>query len=134
MATMTCCIGGDCDGHHPFCDEAPRGIEVRGFIAMNGSGQLCFFADTRATGVPLDSHQVTVRMAIAGARARHVSRNALAELDPQPEPKHDCEAELKARPDYSVGHGTPPVFDCSCGKRYAYVCEESEGAAWELVK
>lgn len=69
------------------------------------------------------------------AEACNAAINVLNVLETTPRvaPAHDCEAELKARPDYSVGHGTPAMFDCSCGKRYAYECEESEGAAWELV-
>ncbi len=49
---------------------------------------------------------------------------------------HSCGDELKARPDYSVGHGTPDDYRCSCGTRFVYVCyvcEESEGAWWEPV-
>ena len=51
-----------------------------------------------------------------------------------PHGSHDCEANLKAMPNYSPGRGTPAVFVCSCGKRYEYVSEESEGASWVLVE
>jgi hypothetical protein len=44
-----------------------------------------------------------------------------------------CELELQAHPDYSPGKGTPPTFVCSCGRTFAYVVEESEGAGWERV-
>jgi len=72
-------------GVHDDHGDVPT-IEVHGFIAKNGSGQLCFFADTRATGVPLDSHPVTVRMAITGAPARRVLLADLAALDPSLRP------------------------------------------------
>lgn len=45
----------------------------------------------------------------------------------------ECERLLKARPDYSPGYGTPAVYECSCGRRFAYASEESEGASWQLI-
>ncbi len=54
-------------------------------------------------------------------------------VNEQEETGHSCDAELKARPDYSVGHGTPDDYRCSCGTRFVYVVEESEGAWWEPV-
>lgn len=141
MATATCCAGDGAGGHHPFCESQPRGIEVRGVIAMNGQGDICFFADSRAEGLPLIDKDGRWRgesdhrlyHAIADAPVRRVSHEDLATLDPPAAPEHDCDAELRARPDYSVGRGTPEVFDCSCGLRYAYCDSESEGAWWERV-
>jgi hypothetical protein len=65
-------------------------IEVRGVIAANGLGELCFFPDSRAEGLPLigkdgrwkDAVVARLYCAIADAPSRRVSHPALAALDP----------------------------------------------------
>lgn len=47
---------------------------------------------------------------------------------------HGCEAELKARANYSPFRETPPVFVCSCGKVYGVVSDEAEGVSWQLLE
>ncbi len=66
-------------------DDAPT-IEVRGFIAKNGNGNLAFFATTRSTGVPLTSGPRALRDAVYAADARRVLLADLAALDPSPRP------------------------------------------------
>lgn len=83
-----------------------------------------------AAGQPPNS-QMTRNASIALSEARE----ALAAV---PEPtydvtRHDCEAELKARADYNIFRGTPDIFECSCGARWAYTDDESEGAWWEPI-
>lgn len=34
-------------------DQLGGGVETRGFVAKNGRGQWCFFAHSRANGVPI---------------------------------------------------------------------------------
>jgi hypothetical protein len=65
------------------------GVEVRGVIAMNGMGQLCFFAHSRAEGLPLlddgGSFLATpdeLRRAITEAPSRRTNHRQLAKLDP----------------------------------------------------
>lgn len=127
--------------------ELDNGVEVRGVIAMNGRGELCFFAHSRGDGVPLfrpgggpmHAGWDDVADVMFAAEPRRVPHTALARLDHDYRasgdgvPDHDCDTELQARADYSPFLGTPAIFECSCGKRYGYEDEESEGAAWELL-
>ena len=61
-----------------------------GVIAMNGRGELCFFADSRAEGVPIidkagrsiEPMPPRLYCAIADSPARRVSHPDLAALDP----------------------------------------------------
>lgn len=46
----------------------------------------------------------------------------------------DCEAALKARPDYNVNKGTPAVFVCECGRRFEFWEDEANGAEWILAR
>lgn len=76
-----CCIGDGHGNHHPMCAERSRGIEVRGFIAMNGRRELCFFPHSGAEGVPL-SRWDDVAEAMFAAPARRVAYTDLVALDP----------------------------------------------------
>lgn len=60
-------------------------IEVRGLIAMNGNGELCFFAHARAEGVRLfddQGRQLSITDAILTAPARRVTHAEIRTLDP----------------------------------------------------
>ena len=143
-ATITCCVGDGADGHHPFCENQPRGIEVRGVIAKNGLGELCFFADSRAEGFPLfregggpmQEGWDDVAAAILAAPARRVSHQDLADLlDPPPDPlAHSCDRELRADPAYRPFTCQPVEWQCSCGRRFVHVCDEAEGCTWEAIE
>lgn len=64
-------------------------IEVRGVVAMNGRGEVCFFADSRAEGLPIlgdDGRAMTSSLAhlpreVREASPRRVTRDAFAALD-----------------------------------------------------
>jgi hypothetical protein len=70
-------------------------VEVRGVIAMNGRGEWCFFAHSRADGVPIPMaaagaspslRELRVladfRKAVEVAPTRRVTHSVLAEVDP----------------------------------------------------
>lgn len=92
--TQTCplpCVGDGQGGHHPFCEHRPKGTEVRGFIGMNGNGELAFFAHSRAEGVPIPGIDYSPRgpislddlgRAIVAAPARRIMLDDLAAIDP----------------------------------------------------
>lgn len=45
----------------------------------------------------------------------------------------DCEAELKASPDYDQFRGKPERFVCSCGRVFDHYDDEAEGDGWVLA-
>lgn len=65
-------------------------IEVRGVVAMNGRGEVCFFADSQDTGLAIlgdDGRAMTSNLphlarAVSRAPARRVTLAALWRLDP----------------------------------------------------
>ena len=141
MATTTCCVGDNTGGHHPFCENQPRGIRVRGVIARNGLGELAFFSDSRAEGVPVPGLDHSARgpiglepfaAAVAAAEERRVSYDDLAAIDP-PAVVHSCDAELRADRAYDPFRCKPTEWTCSCGKRFVHVCDEAEGCFFEAV-
>ncbi len=160
VSTLACeCVGDGQGGHHPMCEHRPKGVEIRGFIAMNGKRELCFFPTSTAEGVPLGYHFPGLKDTIAAAPARRVSHDELAALDPplandpvcpcemphgcegsHPEcpwpeaPAHDCDVELRADPAFRPSQCKPETFKCSCGTQYAHVCDEAEGCWWEAMK
>jgi hypothetical protein len=136
------CVGDGRGGHHPFCEHRPKGIEVRGVVAMNGEGRLCFFADSRAEGVPVPGIDYSPRgpismdelgRAIVAAPARRVTRDELEALDPPAPVAHDCDVELRGSPNFHPGQCRRDTFQCSCGTQYAHVCDEAEGCWWEAM-
>jgi hypothetical protein len=56
-------------------------VEVRGIIARGSNGELCFFANADADGVPLLDGIDAVIAAVLEAPAREVSREAIDALD-----------------------------------------------------
>ncbi len=128
------CVGDGHGGHHPFCEHRPKGVEIRGFIGMNGNREICFFATSTADGVPLGYHFPGLKDVIVAAPARRVSHDDLAALDPPAaEAAHDCDTELRADPAFRPSQCKPETFMCSCGKDYAHVCDEAEGCWWEAM-
>lgn len=66
-----------------MCEHRPKGVEVRGVIAMNGRRELCFFPTAGAEGISLgDRVTGQVRDAILAAPARRVPHDTLRTLDP----------------------------------------------------
>lgn len=69
-------------------------IEVRGVVAANGRGEVCFFAHSRADGLPIlgdDGRAMTSSLAhlareVREAPVRRVTREDFAVLDPPPDP------------------------------------------------
>jgi hypothetical protein len=73
-------------------------VEVRGVIAMNGYGELCFFASSMAEGLPIckpdggphdhasvgEDELAYLLRAIINAPPRRCTHAQLAELDPPP--------------------------------------------------
>jgi hypothetical protein len=57
-------------------------VEVRGVVAVNGRGEMCFFAHSRADGVPLLLGPRALRDAVYAAPARRITHDQLAALDP----------------------------------------------------
>lgn len=46
----------------------------------------------------------------------------------------DCELELTALvPTYAQAQDGL-TFDCSCGRRFAHVCDEAEGCRWDVIR
>jgi hypothetical protein len=56
-------------------------VELRGVITRGSSGELCFFANADAEGVPLLDGIDAVITAVLEAPAREVSREAIEALD-----------------------------------------------------
>lgn len=65
-------------------------MEIRGVVGMNGRGELCFFAHSRAEGLPIlgdDGRAMTSSLAhlpreVREAPPRRVSHADIARLDP----------------------------------------------------
>jgi len=47
-------------------------------------------------------------------------------------PIAECDRLLRALPGYDQFRCTPKAFDCSCGRRWVHVCDESEGCWYEI--
>jgi hypothetical protein len=84
-----CCMGNGSGGHHPMCEHRPKGTEVRGVVARNGYGDLCFFATAESDGFPIldkdGSFRCTpdeLRRALYAAPPRRVLHATLRSLDP----------------------------------------------------
>ncbi len=56
-------------------------VELRGVITRGSSGELCFFANADADGVPLLDGIDALMAAVLDAPAREVSREAIEALD-----------------------------------------------------
>lgn len=139
---LDCECVGDGQGGIRSASIGRRGIEIRGFIAMNGNGRLCFFPDAHAEGVPVPAIDYGPRgplsfdelgHAIILAPARRVSVEDLAALDPPAPVVHSCDAELKADPSYDMFRCRPVEWTCSCGRSFVHVCDEAEGCSWEAT-
>lgn len=90
----------------------------------------------RARGFAHQGDTGSVAWAVIALAEATIAHAALLrqQMTPQDEEApHSCERELKARPDYLPGQGSPPVFRCSCGCVYEHQSEESEGVWWQLV-
>jgi hypothetical protein len=77
---------------HRMAMDVMTGVEVRGVVARNNRGEVCFFADSRADGLPLlghDGRPMTSALAhlcraVAESTSRRVPRADLERLDGSP--------------------------------------------------